>query len=139
MFGEIHPAILEELDIDQAVVAFEINLENIPNPRKKGTAKKMLKLSSLQPISRDFAFIVDLDVEAEALIKAAKTADKKLITDARIFDIYDGKGVEPGKKSVALSVIMQPEDQTLTDKEIEGVGQKVIDAVSQKTGGSLRG
>ncbi len=139
VFGEIHPAILEELDIDQAVVAFEINLESIPNPRKKGTAKKMLKLSSLQPISRDFAFIVDLDVEAEALIKAAKTADKKLITDARIFDIYDGKGVEPGKKSVALSVIMQPEDQTLTDKEIEGVGQKVIDAVSQKTGGSLRG
>jgi phenylalanyl-tRNA synthetase beta chain len=139
VFGEIHPSILDEKGIDCCAVGFEVFLDKVPTPRSKGTAKKLLKLSPLQPISRDFAFIVDKDVEAESLIRAAKAADKKLITNASIFDIYDGKGVEDGKKSIALSVTLQPEEQTLTDKEIDGVGQKIIDAVAQKTGGSLRG
>jgi len=139
VFGEIHPGILEERGIDEAVVGFEIFLEKVPTARTKGTARKLLKLSPLQPISRDFAFIVDQDVEADTLIRAAKAADKKLITQANIFDIYDGKGVEEGKKSIALSVTLQPDEQTLTDKEIEGVGQKIIDAVAQKSGGTLRG
>lgn len=139
VFGEIHPSILDEKGIDCCAVGFEVFLDKVPTPRSKGTAKKLLKLSPLQPISRDFAFIVDQDVEAESLIRAAKAADKKLITNASIFDIYDGKGVEDGKKSIALSVTLQPEEQTLTDKEIDGVGQKIIDAVAQKTGGSLRG
>ncbi|MBL4588878.1 MAG: phenylalanine--tRNA ligase subunit beta [Alphaproteobacteria bacterium] len=139
VFGELHPAILDEKGIDEQVVGFEIFLEKIPKLRKKGTARPLLKASTLQPISRDFAFLVDQHVEANTLIRAAKAADKKLISDANIFDVYVGKNIEDGKKSVALSITLQPTEQTLTDKEIEGVGQKIIDAVAQKTGGILRG
>ena len=139
-FGEIHPAILEEMDIKFPLCAFEVFLGNLPAPRKKsGTAKPMVKLAALQPISRDFAFLVDEKTEAESLLRAAKAADKTLITDAAIFDVYSGKGVEPGKKSVALSVQIQPQEQSLTDKELEALAQKIADNVAGKTGGVLRG
>ncbi len=138
-FGEIHPAILEEMDIKGPVVAFEVLLANIPAPKKKaGTEKSLLALSPLQPVNRDFAFIVDEAVEAEALVKSAVAADKALITGASIFDVYRGKGVEEGKKSVALTVSLQPSDKTLTDKDIEQVCQKIIEGVFAKTGGQLR-
>lgn len=138
-FGEIHPAILEEMDIKFPVVGFEIILNNIPEGKSRGTEKPMLNLEPLQPLSRDFAFLVDEDVLAGDLLRAATAADKKLITDASIFDIYQGKGVEPGKKSVALSVTIQPTEQTLTDKDLEALTKKVTESVLEKTGGVLRG
>jgi len=139
LHGEIHPAILEEMDIKFPVVGFEVMLGNIPEAKKKGTEKAMLNLEPLQPLSRDFAFLVDEDVLAGDLVRAAKAADKALITDAAIFDIYQGKGVEDGKKSVALSVSIQPKEQSLNDKDLEALMQKVVDIVADKCGGVLRG
>ncbi len=138
-FGELHPAILEEMDVKAPTVGFEIFLGNVPEARSKGTEKPYLKLAALQPIEKDFAFLVDDVVEASALINAAKAADKVLISDAYVFDIYQGQGVPEGKKSVALSVAIQPQETTLTDHDIDALMQKVIDLVTSKTGGSLRG
>lgn len=139
-FGEIHPMVLEEMDVKESVVGFEVFLQNIPAPRgKSGTAKPLLELNPLQPLSRDFAFIVKDSVAADDVLRAAKSADKKLITDAQIFDVYAGKGVEQGYKSLALSVTIQPVEATLTDKELEELMMAVINAVGEKTGGVLRG
>lgn len=140
-FGEIHPAVLDEMGIkNTTVVGFEVFVEKIPAARKKdGTGKPLLKLSPFQPVSRDFAFVVDAKVEADTLVRAALSADKALITEARVFDVYTGKGVETGKKSIALAVTIQPIEKTLTDPEIEAVSQKIIDAVAEKAGGVLRG
>jgi len=138
-FGELHPALLDEMDVKMPVVGFEIFLQNIPEARKKpGTEKPYLKLEPLQPLSRDFAFLVDDAVSADDLIRAAKSADKKLIVDAYVFDVYAGKGIENGLKSVALSVTLQPVGATLTDADIEAVSKSVIEAVVGKTGGTLR-
>lgn len=139
-FGELHPQALSMMDIDGPVIGFEIFLNNIPAPRAKtSTAKPLLKLHALQPVHRDFAFILDESVEADTLIRTIKGTDKNLIANVNVFDIYQGKGVEPGKKSVALAVTLQPLEQTLTDSDIDGLSKKIIDAVTQKTGGQLRG
>lgn len=138
-FGEIHPSVLEELDVKGPVVGFEIFLENIPESKKKGTEKPFLDLPPLQPLTKDFAFLVDESVASRDIIKSAMAADKKLITDAAVFDVYQGKGVEDGKKSVALSVTIQPIDETLNDEQIDALMKSVIDLVEQKTGGVLRG
>lgn len=139
-FGELHPSLLEAMDVEGPVVAFELFLDAIPAPKKKGgTAKPLLVLSPLQPLQRDFAFLVPSATESDKLVKAAKGADKVLITDVSLFDIYEGKGVEPGFKSVALTVTLQPQDKTLTDAEIEAVAAKVVAAVAKATGASLRG
>lgn len=137
-FGEIHPAILGEMGIKTPVCGFEVFLQNVPEPKKKGTEKPLLKLEPLQPVSRDYAFLVDAKVNAEDIVRSAKSADKALITDAMIFDIYTGKGVEPGKKSVALAVTVQPRDKSLTVEELDSLSQKIIGAVIAKTGGVLR-
>ena len=138
-FGEIHPAILEQMDIKNPIVGFEVFLENIPAQRRKsGTAKPLLQLSPFQPLKRDFAFIVKGDVLSEDVLRAAKLADKKLITDAEIFDIYIGKGVEDGHKSLALSITIQPLDATLTEEQLETLMNDVIHSVADKTGGVLR-
>ncbi len=139
-FGEIHPAILEEMGAKNTVVGFEVFLENIPAKRNKnGAAKPLLKLSPFQPLSRDFAFIVKDDVNANDVIRAAKSADKKLITKAEIFDIYTGKGIDDGHKSLALNITIQPIEATLTDEQLEEIMNNVIDAIANKCGGVLRG
>lgn len=137
-FGEIHPAILDEMGIKTSVSGFEVFLQNIPEPKKKGTEKSLLKIEPLQAVSRDFAFLVESKVNAEDIVKAAKSVDKNLITDAYIFDVYTGKGVEPGKKSVAFAVTIQPREKSLVDAELEEISKKIIGAVIAKTGGSLR-
>lgn len=138
-FGEIHPALLEEMGVRESICAFEVFLNNIPAAKKKGTAKPLLTLSPLQPIERDFAFIVDDRVEAETLVRAALGADKALIGNVEIFDVYKGKGVEEGKKSVAINVTLQPKDHTPTDAEIEAIAAKIVESIISKTGGQLRG
>ncbi len=138
-FGEIHPAVLEELDVKGPIVGFEVFLENIPEPKKRGTEKAFLALPPLQALTRDFAFLVDDSVESKDIIKSAMAADKKLITEASVFDVYKGKGVEDGKKSVALSITIQPLDETLTDEQIEALMKAVSESVQSSTGGVLRG
>ena len=139
-FGEIHPRVLKAMGIECRVAAFEIWPENLPAPKKKSNskAKAALALSEFMPVHRDFAFIVAEDVAAGAIIKAAQSADKQLISDVTLFDVYQGKGVDAGHKSLAIDVTLSPKDATLTDKEIEAVSQKIIDNV-MKTGGRLRG
>jgi len=138
-FGELHPSELEAFDLTGPVAAFELDLDAIPEPRKKATrAKPALKLSDLQPVSRDFAFVVDRDVPAEKMLRAARNADKALITGVDVFDVFEGKGVGEGRKSVGLAVTLQPTDKTLTDEEIEKVAAAVVAAVAKATGATLR-
>lgn len=137
-FGELHPKVLKALDVKGRVVAFELFVENVPMPKKKGTARPALNASSFQSVERDFAFLLDEGVKAEAIIKAAKGADRNLITDVTIFDLYAGKGIEDGKKSLAFSITLQSTKATLTEEEIEAVCKKVVEAVEKATGGSLR-
>ncbi|MCK5385021.1 MAG: phenylalanine--tRNA ligase subunit beta [Alphaproteobacteria bacterium] len=138
-FGEIHPAILDEMGIKTSVAGFEIFLDNIPQPRKKGTSRPLLALSPFQPLTRDFAFVVKDAVSAEDLVRAAKSGDKKLISDACVFDVYKGKNIEDGHKSVALSVTIEPKDATLSDEQLEALMNNVIDSVANRCGGVLRG
>jgi len=138
-FGELHPGTLKSLGIEGRVVAFEIWPENIPAPRKKSVSKTKgaLAVSDFMPVHRDFAFIVSDDIASGDILKAAKGADKQLISDVSLFDVYRGKGVEDGHKSLAIEVTIAPNNTTLTDKEIEAVSDKIIVQVG-KAGGTLR-
>ncbi|MBI1245642.1 MAG: phenylalanine--tRNA ligase subunit beta [Alphaproteobacteria bacterium] len=138
-FGELHPEALKALDIDFPVVACEVFLEAMPAPKAKGGRQRAgLKLAALQPVERDFAFVVDEAVAADAILRAAKSADKALIAGAGVFDVYRGKGVADGKKSVAIAVRLQPVDRTLTDEDLEAVATRIVAAVAKATGASLR-
>ncbi len=137
-FGEIHPGTLVELGIDGPAVGFELFLDALPPPRAKGRARPLLRVSPFQPVERDFAFIVPADLAAETLLRAARSVDKKLIGEVRLFDVYQGKGIEEGKKSLAITVRLQPTDATMTDAQIEGFAKKLIETVERVTGGSLR-
>jgi phenylalanyl-tRNA synthetase beta chain len=106
---------------------------------KASKARSKLVLSPLQPVERDFAFLVDAGVDADKLVRAARNADKALIVGARVFDLYAGKGVPEGKKSLAIAVTLQPVERTLTDAEIEAVSNKIVAQVVKATGAVLRG
>ncbi len=137
-FGEIHPAVLKALDINGPIYAFEITLDSLPAPKKRAVkTKPAFDGSALMPLSRDFAFLTDRAKPAGDLARAAAGADKALTAGVRVFDIYEGKGVPEGEKSVALEVSIQPRDHTLTDVEIEALADAVVTAVS-KAGGRLR-
>ena len=139
-FGELHPRALEALDAEGPLVAFEVMLEKIPEPKAKATrARPALELSPLQPVERDFAFVVDRTVNAADVLRAAQSADRKLITNVAVFDVYEGGGIEPGKKSIAISVTLQPREKTLTDAEIDAVAGKIVAEVGKRTRGALRG
>jgi len=138
-FGELHPRVLEALDVKGPVLAFEILLDKLPPPKVRPTrTKPQLVLSPFQPVERDFAFLVDRAVKAGDLVKAAQGVDKQLITSVQVFDVYEGKGIDAAKKSVALAVTLQPRDKTLTDAEIDAVAAKIVAEVTKKTGGTLR-
>ncbi|RXH19715.1 phenylalanine--tRNA ligase subunit beta [Bradyrhizobium guangzhouense] len=138
-FGEMHPRALEALGADGPLVVFEVILDRIPEAKKKPTrAKPLIELSAFQPVSRDFAFIVDRNVKAGDIVRAAQGVDKKLITGVVVFDVYEGKGIDDGKKSVGIAVAIQPREKTLTDQEIEAVAAKIVAEVTKKTGGTLR-
>ncbi len=139
IFGEVHPKVLQEMDVKGPAVAFTIWPAEIPMPKKTVTTRPALKLSDLQPVERDFAFVVDADVQALDLVNAAAGADKALIEDVRVFDEFIGGSLGEGKKSLAITVRMQPKDATLTEKEIEAVAGKIVEKVSKATGGTLRG
>ena len=137
-FGELHPRVLEALGAEGPLVAFEAILEKIPEPKAKPIrSKPALELSPFQPVSRDFAFVVDAAVKAGDLVRAAQSVDRKLVTGVSVFDVYEN--VEPGKKSIAIAVTIQPREKTLTDQEIEALGAKIVAEVGKRTGGVLRG
>ena len=121
-------------------MAFEVILERIPDAKAKPIrAKPLLELSPFQPVSRDFAFIVDRSVNAGDIVRTAQAVDKKLITGVTVFDVYEGKGIDDDKKSIAIAVTLQPREKTLTDQEIDAVAAKIVADVTKKTGGTLRG
>lgn len=137
-FGALHPGVLKTLDAEGPMLAFEIILDALPEPRAKGgKARPAAGLSTLMPLSRDFAFVVEEARAAGDLIRAAAGADKALIAEVRLFDVYRGKGVDEGFKSVALEVVIQPREATLSEAEIEAVSARIIAAV-EKTGARLR-
>ncbi len=135
--GEIHPNTLKKFDIKENVVGFEVFLDNLPSINPKN-ARSKLELSDFQSVNRDFAFIVDKDLETSSLLKVIKSTNKSLIEEVTIFDIYSGKGIDEGKKSIALSVKLQPKEKTLSDKEIEQVCVNIINEVSTKYDAKLR-
>ncbi|MCE3232850.1 MAG: phenylalanyl-tRNA synthetase, beta subunit [Rickettsiaceae bacterium] len=139
VFGEIHPGILKQLDVKGPVVAFEIFFGEIPAAKAKKTkAKSKLTASEYQSSKRDFAFIIDASVAAEEILRSVGGVDKNLIEEVKFFDVYQGKGIEEGKKSIAISIRIQAVDHTLTESELEGISKKVVEAVG-KLGGVLRG
>ena len=139
VFGELHPKVLAKMDVKGPAVGFAIYLEEPPFPRATTATRPALALRDLQAVERDFAFVVDADVEALTLVNAAAGADKKLIEDVRVFDEFIGGSLGEGKKSLAITVRLQPTDKTLTEEEIEAVAARIIEKVTKATGGTLRG
>jgi phenylalanyl-tRNA synthetase beta chain len=138
-FGELHPRILKALDVEGPIVAFELNLDAIPEPKRKSTkTKPAFQPSTLMPLSRDFAFVVDASVPAGDLVRPIAAADKALIAGARVFDVYQGQGVPQGSKSVAVEVLVQPREKTLTEPEIEALSAKIVAAAAKAVGAKLR-
>jgi len=139
-FGELHPRVLAALKAEGPLVGFEVTLEAIPEGKAKATrAKPLLELSPFQPVDRDFAFVVERGVKAADIVRAAQNVDRRLITGVTVFDVYEGKGIDPDKKSVAIAVTIQPREKTMTDEEIEALAGKIVAEVSKRTGGVLRG
>ncbi len=140
IFGELHPKVLQAMDVQGPAMAFTLWPEQIPMPRKKtGATRGAMSASDLQAVERDFAFVVDAEVAALDLMNAAAGADKALIKDVRLFDEFIGGALGEGKKSLAITIRLEPQEATLTDKEIEAVAAKVIAKVTKATGGILRG
>jgi phenylalanyl-tRNA synthetase beta chain len=139
VFGELHPATLEALGVEGPLAVSEVILDRIPAAKTKASkAKAALVLSPFQPVLRDFAFLVDRGVAAAEIIHAAKGADKNLVAAVDVFDLYEGKEIEAGKKSIAIAVTLQPREKTLTDAEIDTVAGKIVEEVKKRTGAVLR-
>lgn len=138
-FGAIHPATLEDFDLRGPAAGFEVVLEDVSLPKAKGPARPLAELSAFQPVQRDFAFIIDETVTAEQLLRAIRGAGKPLLSDAVIFDVYAGKGIAEGRKSLAVAVTLQPVKATLKEEEIEAISTAIIAAVEKHCGGTLRG
>ena len=137
-FGELHPAVIEALDARPPLAGFEVFLDAMPEPRV-ARAKPPVHLSVFQPIERDFAFVVDRDLPAETLLRAARGVDRKLVSEIRLFDVYEGAELPHGVKSLAITAVLQPQERTLTDAEIEDFSKRLIAQVEKATGGQLRG
>jgi len=139
VFGELHPKILNAMEVKGPVMGFTLWPAEIPLPRKASASRGALTLRDLQAVERDFAFVVDAEIEALTLVNAASGADKALIDEVRVFDEFIGGSLGEGKKSLAITVRMQPTEKTLTDADIEAASAKIVEKVTKATGGTLRG
>ena len=143
IFGEVHPRIIRHYGLKGSVMALTVLVENPPRPKARKTARGALSGNRLQAVERDFAFVLNADVEAAQVVNAAMGADKALIADVQVFDEFTGDKAAAqlgeGRKSLAIAVRLQPGDRTLTDEDIEAVGAKIIAKVEKATGGTLRG
>ena len=139
-FGEIHPSIIQKLDLRvESILGFEIFLDNIPESRKKIREKKsQFIISDYQKVVRDFAFVIEEKFSSGEIISLVQNIDKELIRDVKIFDIYQGENIEKGKKSIAFNVTFEPKDKTLSEKDIEKISKKIISTVQSATGAVLR-
>ncbi|MCP4384325.1 MAG: phenylalanine--tRNA ligase subunit beta, partial [Hyphomicrobiales bacterium] len=138
-FGELHPKVLQELDVEGALTGFEIILDAIPDPKVRPTkTRPPLSLADLQPVRRDFAFVLDRSVDAAKVVRAAEGADRKLISGVNVFDLFENPALGDDKKSLAIEVTLQPVEKTLTDEDIEAAAGKIVAAVEKATGGVLR-
>ncbi|SIN60594.1 phenylalanyl-tRNA synthetase beta subunit [Parasphingorhabdus marina DSM 22363] len=137
-YGALHPNVTKALGLKGGAVAAEIFLDAIPVKKKSGHMRDAFAPPALQAVSRDFAFIVDADLAANDLVRAVKGADKKLITDARVFDLFEGESLGEGKKSLAVDVTLQPTEATLTEEDLKALTDKVV-ASASKLGAELRG
>jgi len=135
-FGDLHPRVTAAFGLTGPAAAFELFLDRIPEPKRR--RKSAPDLPTLQPVRRDFAFLVAATTPTDAVLRAARGADRTLIEGASVFDVYAGEGVTPGQKSVGIEIVFQPRIATLTDAEIEGVSERVIAAVDKAVGGILR-
>ena len=139
-FGELHPSVLETMEVSGPLCGFEVMLDKLPAPRKKATKTKTpLHVSDLQPVRRDFAFVVDKSCETALILRAAAGADKKLVSDITVFDVFEGASLGKDKKSVAIEVTIQPDEKTLTDDDIAAIAARIVANVEKTTGGTLRG
>ena len=135
-FGALHPRVAEALALTGPVVAFQLYLDQVQQPKQR--RRTPLELPAFQPLRRDFAFLLDAATPAEAVLKAARNSDKALIVSVSLFDVYDGERMEPGKKSLAIEVVFQPREHTLTDAQIEAAADRLVAAVARATGAVLR-
>ncbi|MGN0919176.1 MAG: phenylalanine--tRNA ligase subunit beta [Alphaproteobacteria bacterium] len=139
VFGEIHPQILKVFDIKTPVVACEVYLDAIPTPKNKnGKMQAVVQKSAYQAVTRDFAFVMDKSVEAQKLLSTIQNVDKNLIKQVSVFDVYEGDKLPAGKKQIAVQVVIQSMDKTLTDKEIETLSTQILNFVAKATGAELR-
>ena len=141
-FGEVHPKVAAAFDLSGPAVAFVVHLEAIPFPKAKSRARAALERTNLQAVERDFAFVVDARTESDAIRKAVRLAEKALIDGITVFDVFDGEAAASqlgeGRKSIAVSVRLQPKDKTFTDEQIEAIGAKIVASVEKATGATLR-
>jgi len=139
-FGEIHPSIIKKLDLrTDIVLGFEIFLDNIPKSRKKiREAKPQFTVSDYQKVVRDFAFVIDAKYSSGEIIDLVKKINQELIKEVKIFDVYQGKNIAVGKKSIAFNVTLEPKNKTLSENDIDEVSKKIISIVQEKTGATLR-
>ena len=124
------------MDVKGTAVAFTVKIANVPFPKVKSATRPALEISELQSVERDFAFVVDPQVEAMTIVNAAQGADKALIEQVTVFDQFTG--LEDGRKSIAITARLQPRDKTLTDADIDAVSKKIVEKVEKATGGKLR-
>lgn len=137
-FGELHPATLKALDLNGPAMAAELFLDAIPMPRSSGHMRSAYAPPALQAVTRDFAFLVDADSCADVLLRTVRNADKKILVNARIFDVFTGQDVEEGKISIAIEVILQPSEKSFTEEDLKAISEKVVKA-AEKAGAELRG
>jgi phenylalanyl-tRNA synthetase beta chain len=137
-FGELHPGVLGTFDLKGPASGFEIFLDAIPESKAKSRARALFQPSPFPAVERDFAFVVDARITAEEIVRSVRNAERNLIERVEVFDVYEGAGVPEGKKSVAVAVRLQSGDRTLTETEIDAVGQKIVAAVNKATGSTLR-
>ena len=137
-FGEIHPLILKKFNLSVNVVGFEVNIENVPFPKKVTSVKKLLKLDNLQEVKRDFSFIIDKTVSSGEITRCISSIDKDIIKEVRVFDLYEGEKIEADKKSLGVTVFLQPKLNTFSEEDLEGHSKRIIENVSSKLGGYLR-
>jgi phenylalanyl-tRNA synthetase beta chain len=139
-FGEIHPNILKNIDLKtESLVGFEILMDNLKLPNKTlNNQKRRFNISDFQKSERDFAFVVNKDVKAQDLINAVSSVDQKLISDIKVFDVYEGENIPENQKSIAISVTIQSSEKTLNDRDLENINNLIIKTVENKTGAKIR-
>ena len=135
-FGELHPSLAGQMSIPLPASACEVFLDAVADPKRR--RRNPAELPSLQPVARDFAFLVPVDVAADAVLRAARSADRSLIARVGLFDVFEGEVLKPGHKSLGVEIVFQPVGRTMLEEDIESASMKVIQAVVKATGGQLR-